>query len=119
MNHIKWAAWGVVDLDGAKPDGKPNFDRQQRRNYLRKVRAELEELKYVLQPGGSTTTPWYMATSEATGAKKAFAGTGAFSKVCAWVLDQLGVTADVGSEDGGVRCAGDEAQVGVADVAGR
>lgn len=103
MNHIRWAAWGVIELDGGK------FDRQQRRNYLKKVHAELAELGYSLHPGGSTNTPYYMIMHVSALPKHTAAGKDAFKKVCAWVLERVG-DHHVSGEDGGVRRAGDEAQ---------
>jgi len=88
MNLIRWAAWGTINIE--------TLDRQQRRNYLKKVRAELAEKGYSLQPGGSTQRPWYMVTKdgeEGQNNKQIAAGEGAFSKVCAWVLEHTGEAA--------------------------
>lgn len=107
MNHIKWAAWGVVELDNPE-----RFDRQQRRNFLKKVHAELALVGYKLHIGGSKTNPWYCAERLESGKndKHVSAGKDAFKKVCTWVLEQLGEVAHERGADGGVRCAGDEAQ---------
>jgi hypothetical protein len=88
MNNIKWAAWGVIELDNPE-----RFDRIQRRNFLKKVHAELAEKGFKLQIGGSKTNPWYsvnLATDTSAKARHVSAGKDAFKKVCAWVLEQLG-----------------------------
>lgn len=107
MNHLRWAAWDVIKLDGGA------FDRQQRRVYLDKVRKELEVHRLILQPGGSTKTPHYVVTSYDVQRGKPIChttgGTDAFKRICAWILEHTGEL-HVGSEDGGVRGAGDEAQ---------
>lgn len=103
MNHIRWAAWGVIDIEA--------FDRMQRRNYIKRTRKELEPLGVVLNCGGSTAQPFYqMKLSTDT---KGYGGKDAFRKACAWALQQLG-DADERSEDGGVRSAGTEAAVSTA-----
>src|SRR6266436_5511838 len=51
MNHIRWAAWGVVDIEA--------LERMQRRNYIKRARAELVEKGITLNCGGSKATPWY------------------------------------------------------------
>lgn len=111
MNHIRWVAWGVVDVDGT-------MDRQQRRNYLRKIRAELTELRCGFNIGGNKRTPYYVIHRDLDNGvikKQACAGEDALKKVCAWLL--LEVEDHVGSEDGGVRSAGAEgAQATSGDV---
>lgn len=114
MNHIRWAAWGVVDIEHMPTDMAPGkgTQRQARRNYLKKVHAELAELGYSLHPGGSTNTPYYMVMHDLTANKHTAAGQDAFKKVCAWVLEKVGDhtgAQDVSGQDGGVRRAGDEA----------
>jgi hypothetical protein len=119
MNHIKWAAWGVVELDNPE-----RFDRIQRRNFLKKVHAELAPHNMKLSIGGSKINPWYAVSMFAeievgsTPPKTVVAGKDAFKKICVWVLEQLGEDAHERGADGGVRCAGDEAQDGSAGVAG-
>jgi len=102
MNHIRWVAWGTIDVDGT-------MDRQQRRNYLRKIRAELTEIRCGFTIGGNKRTPWYGITyTREDGAQKrqACAGTDALKKVCAWLLLEVG-DHERGA-DGGVRSAGAE-----------
>jgi hypothetical protein len=112
MNHLKWVGWGVVDVEA--------LDKQQRRNYLKKLRTELSERGYTLHPGGSTQVPWYRITKngDVSDSKhsETIAGEGALKKICAWALVQLGEV-DVSGADGSVRCAGDEAQGRVAESA--
>lgn len=110
MNHIRWAAWGVVDIEKIASDLTTGGNGQARRNYLRKVREELKALKMQLIVGGSAVKPWYSVVKQ-DDKKHVAAGDNAFKAVCTWVLNEIGDTAHVGSEDGGVRCAGDEAQV--------
>jgi len=101
MNHTKWAAWGVVDLEA--------LDRQQRRNYLKKVRDELAARDLELHSGGSTKTPFYAINYAAKDKpSQCYAGVDAFKKICAWSLEQLGEAGER-SEDGGLRGAGDTA----------
>ena len=112
MNYIMWAAWGVVDIEA--------LDRMQRRNYIKRCRAELA-LRYVkLDCGGSTANPHYIVTplvAPSTGAsleaggsvtQKAFGGVGSFKKACEHILNELGIGHER-SEDGSVRGAGAEA----------
>lgn len=111
MNHLRWVAWGVVN-----PDDAGSFDRIQRRNYIKRMRGDLKEIGAVLNCGGSTKQPWYQISLKPLGVEprsKAVGGEDAFKKVCQWALQELG---DVSGPDGGVRCAGDEAQDG-ADAA--
>ena len=63
--------------------------KQQRRNYLKKVRLELAEREYTLHPGGSTQTPHYTVVDR-NGEKHVTAGPGAFANACAHVLKKLG-----------------------------
>lgn len=85
LDHVKWAAWGVVDIDN-----KSKLDRIQRRNYIKRTRAELKHFNIELRCGGSSTTPWYCVVSaKASPANHVAAGEGAFQKVCAHVLKQL------------------------------
>src|SRR6185436_18060343 len=53
MNHTRWVAWGVVDVDGT-------MDRQQRRNYLRKIREEMADIGCTFNIGGNKRTPYYI-----------------------------------------------------------
>ena len=86
MNHVRWAAWGVVDIE--------KLERMQRRNYIKRARAELEEQGIALECGGSKTTPWYSIilppTDGKTIPKHSAGGVGAFKKVCEWLLLQTG-----------------------------
>jgi hypothetical protein len=86
MNHIKWAAWGVVDIE--------KLDRIQRRNYIKRSRKELEEIRCSLNCGGSTQTPYYQiilpTTDNKTIPKHAAGGLDAFKKVCEWLLKEIG-----------------------------
>lgn len=103
MNHIRWVGWGVVDVDGT-------MDRQQRRNYLRKIRVELHDIRCGFNIGGNKKNPYYVIhrnLDDGTIRKQAFAGSDALKKVCAWIL--LEINDHVSSEDGGVRSAGAEA----------
>ena len=105
MNHIRWAAWGVVDIEA--------LERMQRRNYIKRARVELAEKGIVLSCGGSTQTPWYSVTlppasGENIVKQQASGGRDAFKKVCEWLLKELGDHER--SEDGGVRSAGVQAQ---------
>jgi hypothetical protein len=118
MNCIRWAAWGVVDIENIPSDQTTGGNRQARRSYLKKVHEELKPFNMTLHIGGSTQVPWY-AINVFRGIpdskpKQVAAGKDAFKKICTWVLEQVGDTAkeehDVSSEDGGVRRAGDEAQ---------
>ncbi len=99
MNRIRWAAWGVVDIE--------KLERMQRRNYIKAVRAELAEKRIELVCGGSTQTPYYaMILPTADGKtipKQTAAGVDAFKRICAWLLLQLGEEPHVGGEDGSVR----------------
>lgn len=110
MNHIKWAAWSVINIEA--------LDRQQRRNYLKKVHAELEPVGIQLHVGGTKEKPYYLVTVSADPTKKihAYREGHAFADACKAVLEFAGELNNVSSEDGGVRCAGDEAQ-GPSDIA--
>lgn len=103
MNHIRWVAWGVIDVDGT-------MDRQQRRNYLRKLRAEFDTLNCKFDIGGSTKNPYYIIhrfVPNGVVKKQAYGGADALKKACAWLLLEVGDHER--SEDGGVRGAGAEA----------
>ena len=118
MNCIRWAAWGVVDIENIPSDQTTGGNRQARRSYLKKVHAELATVGMKLHIGGSAANPWYCVeynVETAKVAKQVCAGKDAFKKICTWVLEQIGDhtqqgDADVGSENGGLRRAGDEAQ---------
>jgi len=101
MNRVRWAAWGVVDIE--------KLERMQRRNYIKAVRVELAAKNITLDCGGSTASPYYAITLPTTDGKTTpkhtAAGEGAFKKVCAWLLEQLGEEAHERSEDGSVRSA--------------
>ncbi len=106
MNHLRWAAWGVVDIE--------KLERMQRRNYIKRSRTELAEHSVMLECGGSTVNPYYrivLPTAEGEDKPRTHAvgGVDAFRKVAQWVLTELG-EANVGGADGSVRRAGDEAQ---------
>ncbi len=51
LNRMRWAAWGVIDIE--------TMERMQRRNYINHVREELKLHGCVLECGGSTTNPHY------------------------------------------------------------
>ena len=110
MNHIRWAAWGVIDIEKIPSDHTSGGNGQARREYLKKVRQELTALNMILHVGGSKVAPWY-AVARRGEEKNAMvsAGTDAFKKLCAWVLEHVG-DVNVSGENGGVRGAGDEAQ---------
>lgn len=102
MNHIRWVAWGVIDVDGT-------MDRQQRRNYLRKIRSELTEMHCEFTIGGNKRTPWYAIhrnLDDGTAKKQHCAGDGALKRICAWLLLEVG-DHERGA-DGSVRSAGAE-----------
>lgn len=102
MNHIRWAAWGVIDIDAM-------LDRIQRRNYIKRARKELADIGAVLHCGGSTQVPWYrIVLSKEKDKAFVVAGEDAFKKISAWLLQEIGDHER--SEDGGVRRAGDEAE---------
>ena len=94
LNHVKWAAWGVVDIE--------RLERMQRRNYIKRARAELAFKGIELKCGGSKTTPYYAVqpvevteTSPLKAVSHTAAGVDAFKKVCAHavsVLEPQGVT---------------------------
>lgn len=101
MNHTKWVGWGVVNVEA--------LDKQQRRVYLKKIRAELAERGMQLHPGGSTQVPWYRITRVGNGPETAkveetIAGEDALKKICAWALIELGEVQ--GEHDGVERVAG-------------
>lgn len=88
LNHLKWAAWGVIDIEA--------LDRQQRRNYLKKVHAELNPLGFQMHVGGTTQKPYYLVTKSDDPTKKmlGFSGERAFADACKGILLELGETAD-------------------------
>jgi len=100
MNHVRWAAWGVIDIE--------TLERMQRRNYIKRTRAELSKDNITLSCGGSSNNPWYaiiLPTPDGrTIPQHAVGGEDAFKKVCGWLLKELGDHER--SEDGGVRRAG-------------
>jgi hypothetical protein len=51
MTYLKMAAWGVVDIE--------KLDRLQRRNYINRVRVELEPHGFELVCAGSKLNPGY------------------------------------------------------------
>lgn len=51
LAYIRWAAWGVMDIEV--------LQREPRRNYLMSVRAELATRGYKLECGGTMTQPYY------------------------------------------------------------
>lgn len=103
MNHVRWIAWGVIELE--------KLERMQRRNYIKKIREDVTPLGIVFDCGGVSSNPWYqfMLTEPdpAKPKKQAFGGPDAARKICQWLLMELNDY--VGGEDGGVRRAGDEA----------
>jgi hypothetical protein len=113
MNHVRWVAWGVIDVEA--------MDRIHRRNYLKRLRKELPA-GIRLESGGVKGAPWYkMERDQPSGAQTkthAAAGMDALKKVCTWLLLEIGDHER--SEDGGVRRAGDEAEgsCSAGDVAG-
>jgi hypothetical protein len=112
VNNIRWAAWGVIDIENIPSDQTTGGNRQARRSYLKKVHEQLQPLGLRLHIGGSAQNPWYCVESlKGEKFKHVSAGKDAFKKICAYILEQVGDTANERSEDGGVRRAGDEAQV--------
>ena len=104
LNHIRWAAWGVIDIE--------KLERMQRRNYIKRARAELVEIAAVLSCGGSKSVPWYSITLPTTTAGKTAGGPDAFRRVCEWLLIHLEDKEHSNherGEDGSVRCVGDGA----------
>ena len=101
MNRVRWAAWGVIDIE--------KLNRLQRRDYIKAVRGELAEKSITLECGGTTTKPYYQiilpTTDGKTVPKQAMGGDDAFRKVCVWLLSHLGEINSERSEDGGVRSA--------------
>lgn len=122
MNHIRWVGWRVIELDNG------TFDRMQRRNFIKRMRAELKELGAELHCGGSTQSPWYsieipigspMWSKISTGTtvdeklkvlKHSAGGKDALNKVCAWFLNKIGDTHHERGADGSVRGAGAESE---------
>jgi hypothetical protein len=51
MNRLKWAAWGVIDIE--------KLERMQRRNYINHVREELKQHGCTLECGGGRAGPYY------------------------------------------------------------
>jgi len=102
LNHTKWAAWGVVNVEA--------LDRQQRRNYLKKVREELAAVGYALHPGGTTQQPWYRAENVSMAKKQVISGPDAFQKICACVLSDLGEKQEQG-DGAGMESVSGEPQV--------
>jgi hypothetical protein len=101
MNHIRWAAWGVIDIE--------KLERMQRRNYIKRARAELKAADIKLECGGSTNVPFYRVSLPGDKAQsQGYGGPASFQKVCVWTLQKVGDDHERG-EDGGVRRAGDEA----------
>jgi hypothetical protein len=92
LAFTSWAAWGVIDIDD-----RSKFDRMQRRNYIKKVRAEMHEKGVALSCGGSTQTPFYCVQIGLQEDKPVYKdtftaqGRDAFVKVCARVLEWCGV----------------------------
>lgn len=85
LNHVKWAAWGVVDIEA--------LERMQRRNYIKRARAELHAAGLKLECGGSKTTPYYAVVAVDDEVKKVTrqiaAGADAFKKICAHAVGML------------------------------
>lgn len=81
LDHLKWAAWGVIDIE--------KLERMQRRNYIKKVRAELGPHGVKLECGGSTRVPYYRVHNESTSVTQFAAGGDAFKRVCLAVLEKL------------------------------
>lgn len=105
MNHVRWIAWGVIELE--------KLERMQRRNYIKKIREDVTPLGITFDCGGVSSNPWYQMVISASPAlgraekRQAHGGTDAARKICQWLLMEL--NDHVGGEDGGVRRAGDEA----------
>jgi len=89
LARIKWAAWGVIDIEA--------MERMQRRNYINHVREELKLHGWTLEAGGSQSVPYYRIFKMGTpvaGEKQAIVKSftsstlkkGAFQKVCRDVL---------------------------------
>lgn len=51
LSYLRWAAWGVVDIEA--------LERMQRRNYINHVREELKLHGMQLEVGGSANAPYY------------------------------------------------------------
>ncbi len=105
MNHVRWVAWGVIELE--------KLERMQRRNYIKKIREDVTPLGIKFESGGVAKNPWYKMEFLAEPPKnekrrsKIGAGADGARAVCQWLLMEL--NDHVGGEDGGVRGAGDEA----------
>lgn len=80
LDHLKWAAWGVIDIE--------KLERMQRRNYIKKVRKELEPHSVKLDCGGSTRVPYYRVHDDTNFAQIA-AGDDAFKRACLAALEKL------------------------------
>lgn len=50
LGHLRWAAWGTIDIE--------TLERMQRRNYINHVREELKLHGMVLECGGNAV-PYY------------------------------------------------------------
>lgn len=89
LNHVKWAAWGVIDIE--------RLERMQRRNYIKRARAELASKGFELKCGGSKGVPFYalaeastpMETTAFGGKGHTAAGADAFKKICARAVSML------------------------------
>jgi hypothetical protein len=92
LSYIRWAAWGVIDIEA--------LERMQRRNYINHVREELKLHGLSLECGGSTTAPYYriyemVVTGVGEKPKVEWSTTsanyksGAFTKVCKDALLRL------------------------------
>lgn len=89
LNFMKWAAWGVIDIE--------KLDRHQRRNYINHVREELKLHGCVLECGGRTSRSLhYSVTKPATETHTSwtetaatYKGEKAFSAVCRRALTRL------------------------------
>lgn len=90
LNHVKWAAWGVVDIE--------RLERMQRRNYIKRARAELAFKGIELKCGGSKGVPFYAVagtntpmetTTFGSKGRHTAAGADAFKKICVHAVSML------------------------------
>jgi hypothetical protein len=79
LSHVKWAAWGVIDIE--------KLERLQRRNYIKRARSELEAHGWALTCGGNTRSPHYAA--EKGGEKISHTGPDAFMRMCSVIASAI------------------------------
>lgn len=81
LAHIKWAAWGVINIE--------KLERMQRRNYIKRARSEADSIGWELSCGGSTRSPHYRLASKEGSHIHSKVGDGAFASVCSALLTFL------------------------------